>query len=138
MKVLLTGSGGYIGIVTAPVLMERGHDVIGLDTGFYQSGWLYNGVKQFGKKAGAKVGTDRSVFVLRSAKTLYGSGTATLPGGTIHFQGVAIVENGAFAIPVTRGTGLYAGAKGHLLIPLTPPGTKLVPNVYRLTYAPVA
>lgn len=45
MKVLLTGSGGYIGIVTAPVLMERGHDVTGLDTGFYQSGWLYNGVK---------------------------------------------------------------------------------------------
>lgn len=46
MRVLLTGSGGYIGIVTAPVLMERGHDVTGLDTGFYQSGWLYNGVKQ--------------------------------------------------------------------------------------------
>ncbi|HMQ29541.1 MAG TPA: SDR family oxidoreductase [Chloroflexaceae bacterium] len=45
MRVLLTGSGGYIGIVTAPVLMERGHDVVGLDTGFYQSGWLYNGVK---------------------------------------------------------------------------------------------
>jgi nucleoside-diphosphate-sugar epimerase len=46
MKVLLTGSGGYIGIVTAPVLLERGHDVTGVDTGFYQSGWLYNGVKQ--------------------------------------------------------------------------------------------
>lgn len=46
MRILLTGSGGYIGIVTAPVLMELGHDVIGLDTGFYQSGWLYNGVKQ--------------------------------------------------------------------------------------------
>jgi nucleoside-diphosphate-sugar epimerase len=46
MKVLLTGSGGYIGIVTAPVLMERGHEVTGLDTGFYQSGWLYNGLPQ--------------------------------------------------------------------------------------------
>jgi nucleoside-diphosphate-sugar epimerase len=46
MKVLLTGSGGYIGIVTAPVLIERGHDVTGVDSGFYQSGWLYNGVKQ--------------------------------------------------------------------------------------------
>lgn len=46
MKVLLTGNGGYIGIVTAPVLMERGHDVTGVDTGFYQSGWLYHGVKQ--------------------------------------------------------------------------------------------
>ncbi len=46
MKVLLTGSGGYIGVVTAPVLLARGHDVTGLDTGFYQSGWLYNGVSQ--------------------------------------------------------------------------------------------
>lgn len=44
MKVLVTGSGGYIGAVLAPVLMERGHDVVGLDTGFYNEGWLYNGV----------------------------------------------------------------------------------------------
>lgn len=46
MKVLLTGSAGYIGIVTAPVLMQQGHEVVGLDSGFYQSGWLYNGVSQ--------------------------------------------------------------------------------------------
>jgi nucleoside-diphosphate-sugar epimerase len=46
MKVLLTGSGGYIGVVTAPALMAQGHEVVGLDTGFYQSGWLYNGVAQ--------------------------------------------------------------------------------------------
>lgn len=46
MKVLLTGSGGYIGIVTAPVLMQKGHEVVGIDAGFYQSGWLYNGVSQ--------------------------------------------------------------------------------------------
>lgn len=45
MRILLTGSGGYIGIVTAPVLMALGHEVTGLDTGFYQSGWLYHGVK---------------------------------------------------------------------------------------------
>lgn len=44
MNVLLTGSGGYIGIVTAPVLMGHGHTVTGLDTGFYESGWLYHGV----------------------------------------------------------------------------------------------
>ncbi|KAB8143560.1 SDR family oxidoreductase [Chloroflexia bacterium SDU3-3] len=45
MKVLLTGSAGYIGIVTAPALIERGHDVTGLDTGFYAGGWLYNGLR---------------------------------------------------------------------------------------------
>jgi nucleoside-diphosphate-sugar epimerase len=46
VNVLLTGSGGYIGIVTAPVLLEQGHEVVGIDSGFYQSGWLYNGVSQ--------------------------------------------------------------------------------------------
>lgn len=42
MRILLTGSGGYIGIVTAPYLMERGHEVVGVDTGYYESGWLYH------------------------------------------------------------------------------------------------
>lgn len=42
MKVLLTGSDGYIGSLLAPLLLERGHEVVGLDTGFYRNGWLYN------------------------------------------------------------------------------------------------
>jgi nucleoside-diphosphate-sugar epimerase len=36
MRVLVTGSGGYIGSVLAPFLMESGHDVLGVDTGFYR------------------------------------------------------------------------------------------------------
>ena len=47
MKVLVTGSDGYIGSLLAPMLLDRGHDVVGLDTGFYRDGWLYNGVKRF-------------------------------------------------------------------------------------------
>ena len=42
MKVLITGTDGYIGSVLGPHLIKRGHDVTGLDTGFYRSGWLYN------------------------------------------------------------------------------------------------
>jgi nucleoside-diphosphate-sugar epimerase len=42
MRVLVTGTDGYIGTVLAPLLMQRGHEVIGLDTGFYREGWLYN------------------------------------------------------------------------------------------------
>jgi nucleoside-diphosphate-sugar epimerase len=45
MKVLVTGSEGYIGTLLASLLLERGHDVVGLDTGFYRDGWLYDGVK---------------------------------------------------------------------------------------------
>jgi len=44
MKVLVTGSDGYIGTVLVQELLKKGFDVIGLDTGFYRSGWLYNGV----------------------------------------------------------------------------------------------
>jgi hypothetical protein len=99
---------------------------------------LYNGVAQFGRKAGAAVGKDRSVFVLRDPKTLYGSGTATLPGGTLHFQGVAKVQDGVFVIPVVSGTGTFVGAKGSLLIPIAKPGTKIVANLYRLTYQAAA
>jgi nucleoside-diphosphate-sugar epimerase len=41
MKVLVAGSDGYLGTLLTPLLLERGHDVLGLDTGFYRSGWLY-------------------------------------------------------------------------------------------------
>lgn len=42
MKLLVTGTDGYIGSVLGPYLIEKGHDVTGLDTGFYRSGWLFN------------------------------------------------------------------------------------------------
>lgn len=42
MKVFVTGVNGYIGAVLAPYLMERGIEVLGLDTGYYRDGWLYS------------------------------------------------------------------------------------------------
>lgn len=49
MKVLVTGTEGYLGCLVAPLLMERGHEVIGVDTCFYKAGWLYNGTAQTAK-----------------------------------------------------------------------------------------
>ena len=43
MKVLVTGTEGYIGSLLAPLLLKHGHEVIGVDTGYYKYGWLYNG-----------------------------------------------------------------------------------------------
>jgi nucleoside-diphosphate-sugar epimerase len=46
MKVLVTGTDGYIGTILGGFLMDRGHDVTGVDTGFHRIGWLYNGVRK--------------------------------------------------------------------------------------------
>lgn len=42
MKILLTGADGYIGAIMGPMLVEAGHDVVGIDTGFYRRGWLFD------------------------------------------------------------------------------------------------
>lgn len=44
MRVLVTGTDGYIGVWLAAVLKARGHDVVGLDNGYYRDGWLYDGI----------------------------------------------------------------------------------------------
>lgn len=44
MKVLVTGTNGYIGVVMGAYLQQWGHEVTGIDTGFYTDGWLYDGV----------------------------------------------------------------------------------------------
>jgi nucleoside-diphosphate-sugar epimerase len=41
-RVLLTGADGYIGAIMGPKLIEAGYDVIGVDTGFYRRGWLFD------------------------------------------------------------------------------------------------
>lgn len=42
MRVLVTGVEGYIGSLLAPMLDRLGHQVLGLDTGYYRDGWLYS------------------------------------------------------------------------------------------------
>ncbi len=42
MRVLVTGTEGYIGSLLAPILIQRGHEVVGIDTGYYRDGWLYS------------------------------------------------------------------------------------------------
>lgn len=46
MRVLLTGSDGYLGCLVGPDLLEHGHEVHGVDTGFYRAGWLHHGVER--------------------------------------------------------------------------------------------
>jgi len=44
MRILVTGTDGYIGSVMADMLLAAGHEVVGFDTGYYRAGWLYNGI----------------------------------------------------------------------------------------------
>ena len=41
MRILITGTEGYIGSRMGSIFIERGHEVLGLDTGFYRNGCLY-------------------------------------------------------------------------------------------------
>lgn len=42
MRVLVTGTDGYIGSLLGPLLLREGLEVVGLDAGFYRDGWLYS------------------------------------------------------------------------------------------------
>jgi nucleoside-diphosphate-sugar epimerase len=42
MRILVTGNDGYLGSLLAPELLKKGHEVVGLDTGFYKERNLYN------------------------------------------------------------------------------------------------
>jgi len=56
MKVLVTGTDGYIGSQLAPFLAARGHEVVGLDTGFYRDGLLYGDADPGGTTTWKRVG----------------------------------------------------------------------------------
>ena len=46
MRILVTGTEGYLGCLTAQELLRAGHDVVGMDTGYYKNGWLYPGLER--------------------------------------------------------------------------------------------
>lgn len=58
MRILLTGIDGYIGSVMGPYLVRAGHQVVGLDTGFFRAGLLYES------------GEDRVATLTRDTRTI--------------------------------------------------------------------
>jgi hypothetical protein len=90
---------------------------------------LVNLVEQFGRKAGAVVGTDSSTLTLTSKNSGCIAGFARLPGGTITIKGCTARLGVNIPIPVSGGTGVFTGARGTLT---AGPGTSPT-NTYRLT-----
>lgn len=92
---------------------------------------LLNAAAQFGRKIGAAVGSDRGTMTFTGAHSATFKGVAVLPGGTLTLSGgVLAVTSTSFAIPVTGGTGAFAGAKGYVIVG---PGKKKSLNTYSLT-----
>lgn len=42
MRIVITGTEGYLGSLLTPLLLEQGHDILAIDTGYYKAGWLYH------------------------------------------------------------------------------------------------
>ena len=78
---------------------------------------IYNRAAQFGKKAGARIGTSESVCTIVSESKAQCTITAHLPNGELVVTGAMLVSeqnlsHSAFAI--TGGVGAYAGARGSV------------------------
>jgi hypothetical protein len=101
----------------------------------HETSRLFNGVPQFGKRTGAAVGRDEATTLLRSITNQTMTGVAHLPGGTLVIQGRLRRDpaRGGLVVPVTRGTGEYAGARGTVWIVLVRNPVRTL-NVYELKY----
>jgi hypothetical protein len=93
----------------------------------------------FGKPANAKLGTMTFSWTLKGScsSTAVGcKGTSTmdtlttLPGGTITADGANVsLSHTPFVVPIQKGTGRFAGAKGSIAI--APNGNAL--SIYKIT-----
>ena len=88
MRVLITGTDGYIGSVLAPALIARGHDIVGLDTEYYRE---------------ARLGPDPDVSYPVLAKDLRHVTPADLEGfdAVIHLAGLSNDALGQISREVT-------------------------------------
>ena len=98
---------------------------------------LLNASRQFGRAKGERVGSDHGTMTFTGAHSATFSGVASLPGGTLRISGRVAPVSAGLVIPVTGGTGRFAGARGYVLVGH---GNKTALNVYTLTLrtAPVA
>ncbi len=121
--------------VTSNTITLRTHDIGPKgaskgDTVFYRDG-LVNAADQFGRKKGARVGSDTGTLTFTGPHTATFKGTARLPGGTLRISGVVYTSSThELVFQVTSGTGAFAGKTGTLTVGA---GRNHVLNTYRLS-----
>jgi nucleoside-diphosphate-sugar epimerase len=94
LKILLTGSVGYIGSVLGPYLLAQGHEVTGIDTGFYAAPLFYS------EPSPQPAWKAKDVRKL-NAEDLYGF------DAVIHLAGLCNDPVGALLPAVTQRINLY-------------------------------
>jgi len=137
MKVFVTGVNGYIGALLAPYLMERGCEVIGLDTGYYRDGWLYSDNQTFSRspqtlnkdlRALAPEdlrGCDALVHLAELSNDPLGQNNPTVTHKINHVGSVAMAETarslGVSRFVYTSSCSVYGAGSGEFLDESTPP-----------------
>ncbi len=107
---------------TPPLKTINAGDVLGV------TDQLKNVRSQFGRPAGAIVGSDRGTAIQLADGSTRFTGTAVLPGGTVSISG--ILASPGSTLTVTGGTGDYQGVRGTLVV-----GNGDTPlNTYRLIF----
>lgn len=137
MKVFVTGVNGYIGAVLAPYLMERGLEVVGLDTGYYRDGWLYSDDKALPKSpltinkdlrditAADMAGCDAVAHLAELSNDPLGQNNPTVTHKINHLGSVAIAKNaretGIKRFVYASSCSVYGAGTGDFLDETAPP-----------------
>lgn len=98
MRVLITGTDGYIGCLLAPVVAGRGHEVVGLDTRYFRD---------------ARLGTDPDASFTTIDKDLRHVTRRNLEGfdAVIHLAGLSNDALGRISRQVTYDVNHYASTR---------------------------
>ncbi len=121
-----------ISVTTAADVTDRAPKGASKGDKIRQASVLLNARPQFGRASGAQVGSDSGTTSFLSRTALRFDGVTRLPGGTLTVSGRATLrKDDATVLPVVRGTGRFAGARGTLTV--LPSRTARTTNVYSLT-----
>jgi nucleoside-diphosphate-sugar epimerase len=127
MRVLVTGMDGYIGAILEPVLREKGHEVVGLDAGFYSDGCLYaDGVQRSVDRMGKDIrhiadsdpeGFDAVVHLAELSNDPLGQHSPALTYAINHLGTVALAEKckrlGVSRFVYTSSCSVYGAGSGE-------------------------